>query len=113
LIAAQNARKNRKPHRRLLVHGSARPLDAVGGEFCNHPIFAQAPRSIAWLEAPDHDPELRQRWIDIFAKLTTISAPASPPTRSRYWCAPTGGAAKLVNSERPAIRCLLFLLAPD
>jgi small-conductance mechanosensitive channel len=74
LIAAQNATQKPKPQSPLAWFSDLpAALDAVGGEVLSAiPIFAQAPRSVAWLQAQISDPQLRQHWIDIFAKLAAI-----------------------------------------
>jgi len=103
MIAAQNAAQKRKPIGVLLVHGSAGQLDAVGGEgFWHHPDFAQAPRSIAWLEAQitsrnyaSAGSNLRETHHDLRRRGHRADAIA-------YWLLRRPAARlKLVNSERP------------
>ncbi len=76
LIAAQNSEAKATPSSPLSwLSGLPNQLDAVGGEvLAAVPIFAQAPRLGSWLEDQIQDPQLRQRWIDVFGKLAAIFA---------------------------------------
>jgi small conductance mechanosensitive channel len=48
-------------------------FDAVGGEvLAAAPVLIQAPRIVGWVEDQASDPDLRQRWFDITAKLVAI-----------------------------------------
>ncbi|HEY1504172.1 MAG TPA: mechanosensitive ion channel domain-containing protein [Stellaceae bacterium] len=74
LIAAQNAQQQTaEAAPKSWFAGLPGQLDAIGGEIlAAAPILAQAPSIGAWTERQIDDPTLRQRWIDISAKLFVI-----------------------------------------
>ncbi len=74
LIAAQNATEQKKTISPFAWFSTLPgELDAIGAEVLSAvPIFAQAPRGLAWLRLQANDPELQQRWIGIAEKLAAI-----------------------------------------
>jgi small-conductance mechanosensitive channel len=74
LIAAENgAQKPASSTPVAWLSSLPSQLDAVGGEvLAAVPIFAQAPRIGAWLNEQIQDPQRRQGWIDVTAKLLAI-----------------------------------------
>jgi len=114
LIAAQNAAEKSQPHSSFAwLTDLPQQLDAVGGEvLAAIPIFAQAPRSIAWLQAQVSDPELRQRWTGIFLKLVTIfGAGIAADLLAALLLRRPAARLRRVTSDRPAIRFLWLALA--
>lgn len=114
LIAAQNATQKSKPKSPLAWFSDLpAALDAVGGEVLSAiPIFAQAPRSVAWLQAQVSDPQLRQRWIDIFAKLAVIFGAAIAADAIAYLMLRRVRARfKETTGNRPATRAFLLAAA--
>ena len=73
LIAAQNAQQQAAAKPESWFASLPGQLDAIGGEIlAAAPILAQAPSMGAWAERQVEDPTLRQRWLDITAKLLVI-----------------------------------------
>ncbi len=114
LIAAQTAQQQAAAPSPLAWFANLpAELDAVGAEIlAAAPVLVQAPRIFAWVTAQASDPQLRQRWLDIFGKLAVIfGAGLVADLAARLLLHRAAARLYAASSERLPIRLLLLTIA--